>query len=65
MNSTDRASQMIIDLQNKNAELRIALLKLITLCDNTKQHLVSEIWQQQIGYAKNIIENHDKPKKIT
>ena len=54
------ASQMIIDLQDKNAKLRVAILKLTTLCDRTKQHLVSEIWEQQIGYAKQIIEETEK-----
>lgn len=57
--SHKKATEMIIKLQNKNAKLRLALLKLTTLCDNTKQHLVSEIWQQQIGYAKQIIEETD------
>lgn len=52
MDSHKKATEMIIDLQNKNAKLRIALLKLTNLCDNTKQHLVSEVWQQRIGYAK-------------
>ena len=46
--SHKKATEMIIKLQDKNAKLRIAILKLTTLCDNTKQHLVSEIWQQQI-----------------
>ena len=53
--SHKRSTQMIIELQNKNANLKLALLKLTTLCDNTKQHLVGEIWQQQIGYAKEIL----------
>jgi hypothetical protein len=58
--SHKKATEMIIKLQDKNAKLRIAILKLTTLCDNTKQHLVSEIWQQQIGYAKQIIEETKK-----
>ncbi len=58
--SFKRASDMIIKLQDKNAKLRFALLKLTTLCENTKQHLVSEIWMQQIGYAKQIIEETEK-----
>lgn len=58
--SHKKATEMIIKLQNKNAQLRIAILKLTTLCDRTKQHLVSEIWAQQIGYAKQIIEETEK-----
>ena len=53
--SFKKSSEMIVALQNKNAKLRFAILKLTTLCDNTKQHLVSETWAQQIGYAKQII----------
>ena len=53
--SHKKATQMIIELQNKNTNLRIALTKLIALCDNTKQDQVSEIWQQMIGYAKEIL----------
>jgi hypothetical protein len=51
-----RATQMIVKLQDKNAKLRIAVLKLTTLCDNTQQHLVSDAWAQQIAFAKQIIE---------
>lgn len=52
--SDKRASEIIIDLQNKNANLRMGLGKLLKICENTKQHLVSEVWQQQIGISREI-----------
>lgn len=55
-NSHQKATRMIIELQDKNAKLRFALLSLTTLYDNTRQHLDSEIWMQKIGYAKQIVE---------
>lgn len=58
--SFKKATNMIVELQNKNCELRMALINLITLCDNTKQHLESEIWFQKIAYAKQIIEKTGK-----
>lgn len=54
LDSFKRATEMIIELQNKNAKLRMGLGKLLKICENTKQHLVSEVWQQQIGYAKQM-----------
>lgn len=57
--SEKRASDIIIELQNKNAKLRMGLGKLLNICDNTKQHLVNEVWQQQIGYAKQMFEETD------
>ena len=38
MNSTDKASQMIIDLQDKNVKLRLGLGKLLQICKNTKMN---------------------------
>lgn len=60
IDSLKKATNMILKLQNKNCELRMALLNLITLCDNTKQHMESEIWFQKIAYAKQIIEKTGK-----
>lgn len=56
------ATEMIIRLQNQNARLRFAILKLTTISDNTKQHLVSEVWNQQIGFAKQVIEETETNK---
>lgn len=52
--SDKRASEIIIELQNKNANLRMGLGKLLKICEDTKQHLVSEVWAQQIGFAKQM-----------
>lgn len=53
------ASKMIMDLQDRNIKLRSALIKLIQICDNTKQHLESEVWMQHIGYAKQMLNETD------
>jgi hypothetical protein len=45
------ASQMIIELQNKNATLRLALGKLTQLCKNTRMQEQDEIWAHYIGVA--------------
>jgi len=58
--SFKKASNIIINLQNKNASLRMALLNIISLCDDTKQHLESEIWFQKIAFAKQIIKEIEK-----
>jgi hypothetical protein len=66
MESEKKATEMIIELQNKNAKLRMGLGKLLKICENTKQHLVSEVWQQQIGYANQMfIETDPNIKKMT
>lgn len=49
------ASQMIIELQDKNATLRLALGKLLNLCENTKMQDESEIWQQMMGISKEAL----------
>ena len=61
--SEKRASEIIIELQDKNASLRMGLGKLLKICDNTKQHLVSEAWMQQIGYAKEMFAKTDPNTK--
>jgi len=48
------ATQMIIELQDKNSTLRLALGKLIKICTDSEMQNVSEVWQQQIGYAKEV-----------
>jgi hypothetical protein len=52
--SHKKATKIIIDLQNKNAKLRLGLGKLLQICENTKMENVSEVWQQQIGFAKQM-----------
>jgi hypothetical protein len=58
--SHKKATKMIIKLQDKNAILRLALLKIITLCNTTKQHLVSEDWKLNIEFAKDVINQTEK-----
>ena len=60
--SFKKASETIIQLQNKNAslkmqnnDLRVALTKLVEICDNTNQKDVSEIWWFRIGLAKEAL----------
>lgn len=50
--------QLISELSQRNRNLKRALNKLIELCDNTKQHNVSEIWFQRIGFAKEILKDN-------
>ena len=53
------ASQYIVELQNKNAELRLALGKLLKLCENTKMQDQSETWWHMIGVAKEAMDKTD------
>lgn len=53
------ASQMIIELQNKNATLRLALGKLTQLCKNTRMQERDEIWNHYIGLAIEAMNNTD------
>lgn len=57
--SDKKASEIIIELQNKNANLRMGLGKLLKICEDTKQHLVSPVWMQQIGFAKQMFTETD------
>jgi hypothetical protein len=52
--SHKKATKMIIDLQNKNAKLRIGFGKLLQICENTKMQNVSEGWMQHIVFAKKM-----------
>ena len=61
--SHKKATEIIIDLQNKNAKLRIGLCKLLKMCDNYKMQDVSEIWWQQIGFAKQMFYETESNKK--
>ncbi len=61
--SHKKATEIIIDLQNKNAKLRIGLGKLIQICENTKMQNVSEVWKQQIGFAKQMFYETEANKK--
>lgn len=57
-----RASDMIIELQNKNATLRLALGKLLKLCENTKMQDQSETWWHMMGVAKEAMNDTDPNK---
>ena len=60
--SEKRASDMIIELQNKNATLRLALGKLLKLCENIKMQEQSETWRHMIGVAKEAMHDTDPNK---
>jgi len=62
-NSQQKATRMIILLQDKNSKLRFALGKLLAICENTGMKNESEIWQQQIGFAKQMYDETDPNKK--
>jgi len=53
------ASQYIVELQNKNAELRLALGKLLQICKNTKMNEQSESWNHFIGLAQEAMDKTD------
>lgn len=57
-----RASDMIIELQNKNGTLRLALGQLLKLCENTKMQDQSETWRHMIGVAKKAMHDTDPNK---
>ena len=59
MKSTDKASQMIIDLQDKNVKLRIGLGKLLQICKNTKMNEESESWSHFMGLAQQMMDETD------
>ena len=62
-NSHQKATRMIMELQDKNAKLRLGLGKLLSICENTNMQKESEIWKQQIGFAKQMY-NETDPNKI-
>jgi len=53
------ASQMIIELQDKNAKLRLGLGKLLQICKNTKMNEESESWNYFIGLAQQMMDETD------
>lgn len=53
------ASQYIMELQDKNAKLRLGLGKLLKICFNTKMQNESPVWMQQIGFAKQMFDETD------
>ncbi len=57
--SFKRATEMIIKLQDKNASLRFGLGTLLKICIDTNMHNESEVWQQNIGIAKEMFEKTD------
>ena len=57
--SEKKASQMIIDLQDKNAKLRLGLGKLLQLCKNTKMNEQDEVWNHYIGLAQQMMDETD------
>jgi len=62
-NSHQKATRMIIELQDKNAKLRLGLGKLLKICLDKGMKNESEIWQQQIGFAKQMYDETDPSKK--
>jgi hypothetical protein len=54
-----RAYQMIIDLQDKNAKLRLGLGKLLQVCKNTKMNDQSESLNHYMGLAQQIMDETD------
>ncbi len=54
-----KETEMIIELQNKNAKLRLGLGKLLKICQDTKMQNESEVWAQQIGFAKQMFKETD------
>ena len=57
--SEKKASQMIIDLQDKNARLRLGLGKLLQLCKNTKMNEQDEVWNHYVGLAQQMMDETD------
>lgn len=60
--SFKKSTKMIIELQDKNAKLRLGLGKLLKICLNTKMQNESEVWMQQIGFAKQMYDETDPNK---
>lgn len=56
------ASKMIIDLQNKNVNLRLALLRLVEEINNSDAHKENKKLAEQIDFANKTINeaNFDK-----
>lgn len=54
-----KASQMISNLQDKNAKLRLALGKLLQLCKNTKMNQQDEVWKHYMGLAQQMMDETD------
>ena len=52
-------TSIIIELQDKNAELRMALGKLLQICKNCKMHEESIVWAQYIGIAQEVMNKTD------
>ena len=55
-------SDYIIELQDKNAKLRLGLGKLLKICKNTKMQHESPVWMQQIGFAQQMFDETDPNK---
>ena len=53
------ASQMIIELQDKNAKLRLGLGKLLQLYKNPKIKDESETWEHYIRLAQQMMDETD------
>lgn len=52
-------SDYIIELQDRNAKLRLGLGKLLKICKETKLQEDSEVWMQQIEFAQQIFDETD------
>ena len=57
--SEKRASDMIIELQDKNTKLRLGLGKLLQLCKNTKMNHQDEVWSHYMGVAQQMMDETD------
>ncbi len=53
------ARQMIIDLQDNNAKLRLGLGKLLQLCKNTKMNQQDEVWNHYMCLAQQMMDETD------
>jgi hypothetical protein len=63
MDTFKKSTEMIIDLQNKNAKLRLGLGKLLEICFNCKMQNESQVWMQQMGFAKQMFDETDPNDK--
>lgn len=57
-------SEYIMELQDKNAKLRLGLGKLLQICKNTKMNHESPVWAQKIGFAQQML-NETDPNILT
>jgi len=61
--SFQRASENITRLQDEKMTLRLALGKLLSLCENTKMQDKNETWHHFMGVAKEALAETDINRK--